>query len=252
MSSVFIRSSYSGFCVPARARAPRYTQFLFATITAILCLVEPYTCTGTQYTTGYVGYNISWSSANTGIASIYSKSGPNVTVLGNSGGTTQITGYIENPNPPNCSGSGGGPGTVQVPSFLKLVSAPTDNMVCLGLGCEMDRTYRVVDGNGAPIQKSGMSIKESVSRTGGNCTVSINDAGSWTTDSTGTMTVPDTILFCCSTGSTCGITLNQTFTVNGAPVLLMPSGGLPTGTHNVITVSCTNGTGSCPTVQITQ
>lgn len=142
--------------------------------------------------------------------------------------------------------------TIQVPAFLKLVSAPTDNMVCLGLGCEMDRTYRVVDGNGAPIQKSGMSIKESVSRTGGNCTGSINDAGSWTTDSTGTMTLPDTILFCCSTGSTCGITLNQTFTVNGAPVLLMPSGGLPTGTHNVITISCTKGTGSCPTVQITQ
>lgn len=96
---------------------------LFATITAILCLVEPYTCTGTQYTTGYVGYNISWSSANTSIASIYSKSDPNVTVLGNSGGTTQITGYIENPNPPFCSGSGGGPGTVQVPTSLALALA---------------------------------------------------------------------------------------------------------------------------------
>jgi len=66
------------------------------------------------------------------------------------------------------------------------------------------------------------------------------------------MTGPDHIWFCPSSQSiTCGINFNQTFTVNGYGVVIENQAGTLTGAKNVVTVSISNGTVSCPNIVIT-
>jgi len=204
----------------------------------------------------------SWSSTNSGIMSVGSYGG----VQGISAGQVSIDDFIPNvivfqgnfcvsdSMPDNCPQANitpSGPGTVQIPSFLQVVRTTTDGTVCLGLACETDITYRVLDQNESPINQSGMTVAESVTVSNNTCNVTIQDAATWSTDPTGTMTQPDVLRMCCPQGATCGLTTNQTFTVNGYGVQILNNAKTVVGSHNVITTSCTNGQGSCATVQIT-
>jgi hypothetical protein len=196
-------------------------------------------------------YN-NWSTINTAVATV------NATALHHGvavGSTTSHThGYLTHTNARTCPAAQffpTGGDNVQKPSFVRLVSALPDRRVCLGLGCEMDIKYRVLDQNGTPINIPGMTVSEAVTVTSNTCNTIVQDAGTWSTDPTGTMTEPDIIRYCCTQGQNCGTTTSQTFKVNGNPVLIMSSDGLTTGTHNVITDGCTNGNGSCAVVKIT-
>jgi hypothetical protein len=140
--------------------------------------------------------------------------------------------------------------TVRKPGYLQLVSNSPDTTVCLGLGCANYVKYRVLDTNRAPMNRSGMTIAESMSGTTTCSNGTIVDSGQWTTDSTGTMTQPDLIYFCCLQGANCRLSMDQTFTVNGQSVLIMGADGLTTGIKNTITINCTNGQASCPGILI--
>ena len=96
----------------------------------------------------------------------------------------------------------------------------------------------------------GMTVKESMSGTTTCSNGTIVDSGQWTTDSTGTLTAPDVIYFCCLQGANCRLSMDQTFTVNGQSVLVMGADGVTVGTRNTITIDCTNGQASCPTLFI--
>jgi len=70
---------------------------------------------------------------------------------------------------------------------------------------------------------SGMAVAESASvNNNTTCTGGLADSDNWTTDSTGTMTQPDQIYWCCSgqAHQNCRISWNQYFTVNGQSVLI--------------------------------
>lgn len=219
--------------------------------------------TGTQYDES--AYS-NWSTSNTSVATVNNTTNKGLLTgvgMGTANDLSVTTEYTPvyvllctQPPLPSCPLGYGypgasGTGTVQVPSFLKVVSITHDNTVCLGLGCAADIQYRVVDQNGNPISLAGMTIKESLSGTTTCSNGTIEDFGQWTTDSTGTLTSPDEIFFCCLTGSNCGLSLNQSFTVNGQPVLVMGQNGVTTGTKNAITISCTNGKPTCPNIVIT-
>ena len=145
-------------------------------------------------------------------------------------------------------GSGGG--TIQKPAFLQLTSTTTGGATGCPTSCSTLLQYRVLDSNGNPIP-AAMTIKETVSNHGSSCKINITDAGTWATDSTGTMIGSDEMAMCCPPGLTCGVSLIQTFTVNGYGVLLMAQPPSPlTGSHNNITNNCSNGTEGCAKVVI--
>lgn len=156
-----------------------------------------------------------------------------------------------------CTGFPGLPSPAQVnvpprPGYLQLLSN-TPDVACQGLSCQADLLYRVLDYNGNPMLIPGMTINEVVTADTGTCHSMINQGLPWTTDSNGTMTRRDGVHICC-TGSPliCKTIFTQSFTVNGFFVFITDS-SFPSnvGTHNLITVACNNGIGSCPIIVIT-
>ena len=143
----------------------------------------------------------------------------------------------------------GGDNVVAVPKFLQVVSNSCTTQVCQGKSWETNLYYRVLDSNEQPINVAGMVIKEFVSQDNGTCHSTINDSSQWLTDSTGTMTSPDS-QDTCGGSNTCQVSFTQTFTVNGYGVLLLTQDKTHSGSHNVITTNCVNGICSCPTVVI--
>src|SRR5216684_790076 len=206
---------------------------------------------GSTVQTDTSGYNYSWSSGNTSIAQISgSSTSQSVNTYGPGPGSTPVTGSMCDPAT-GCCISQPPTATVQKPGFLQVISQTPDNTVCLGLSCASILKYKVLDVNGAPMNIAGMTIAESVGSFSGTCPVGdVSDSSTWPTDSTGTMIGTDEVFACCY-GATCGISWNQTFTVNGFPVIIMNQAGTLTGSHNAISVSCTNGNGSCSNITIT-
>jgi hypothetical protein len=143
--------------------------------------------------------------------------------------------------------SGSGSCMVQVPYMLTGVSTATET-TCSGASCELGIKYRVLDVNGNPINVAGMTVAETSGFAKGSpCEGNFNDAKTWTTDSTGTMTTPDYWWWCCAGGS-CTFKFTQTFTVNGYPIVVIRYNGY-TGTHNIVTIQCTSSdTSPCPVV----
>jgi hypothetical protein len=150
-------------------------------------------------------------------------------------------------------GPASAPGTVQKPGYLQVVSSSNDTTVCLSMGCATYIRYRVLDTVRNPMNIPGMTIAESYSvNNSTTCSGNFQDSGVWTTDSTGTLTQPDEIYWCCSgqANYNCRLSLNQYFTVNGQPVLIRSADGNTNGIKNTITVNCTNGQASCPGILI--
>lgn len=211
--------------------------------------------TGTQYD---VTSTSSWSSSNTGVATVNAGLTNGVaegafTEDAQYGSVPQFSAPCAN-SPPPCppayiSPSASGSGTVQKPGFLKVASSGTA-FACNGAGCEAQIQYVVLDAYGNPMRVAGMNVTESTSLSG-SCGPSNNwvNSSTWTTDSTGSLVGLDHIHIC-GTG-TCQLTITQTFTVNSYPVLVMSSDGVITGTKNIITINLSNGQSSCPTVVIT-
>jgi hypothetical protein len=143
---------------------------------------------------------------------------------------------------------------VHKPGFLLRLYMQCGQYTCSGSGYAPTTlgqyvTYRVLDVNGNSIPEAGLVIAESISNVSGTCSGSVVDSSTAVTDASGTMIGGDNIYGCCLTGSTCGKSWNQRWTVNGYPVLVttgLTSG--VTGSHNVIQVTCTNGQASCPVV----
>jgi hypothetical protein len=121
---------------------------------------------------------------------------------------------------------------VQKPAYVGVVSAKTQTgSTRCGSSNFYARYlyiwYQVLDSSKAPIQAQGMSVAEVLNWTSSTCSTSNGcgqkpSAGSWTTDSTGTIgPLPDEIYNCSSTcmgGSNCTENWQQTFTVGGKPV----------------------------------
>ena len=120
---------------------------------------------------------------------------------------------------------------------------------CNGAGCEAQIQYKVLDVNGTALPIAGMTVQESTSVSSSCGPGDWVDSGTWTTDANGALVGVDHI-HVCGTGN-CGITVTQTFTVNGYGVVIMSSNGGTTGAKNVITMSIANGVSSCPKVVIT-
>jgi len=131
----------------------------------------------------------------------------------------------------------------------------TTSPACLnGLGCELEINYRVLDSNGGAMNIAGMRVAESISKNSNSTcsSVSLTDAGVWTTDSTGSLTAPDMLLACSNDDTTtCTLYYTQTFTVNGFSVLIKSQDGLTAGSKNTITLAINNGVSACPVVVIT-
>ncbi len=143
---------------------------------------------------------------------------------------------------------------VKKPTFLQVVSNVTGTDLCPattgGTSCVRLFLYRVLDQNHFPIQRAGMSIAESYGNLAGSCVgpdTQIVDGGTWSTDSTGTMTQYDQIKICCNRGANCSISLDQRFTVNFFTVLI-DNGIQPPGVKNAISMNCSSGSGTCPVV----
>jgi hypothetical protein len=106
--------------------------------------------------------------------------------------------------------------------------------------------YQVLDQSGSAIQKANMTAQEYLSTDYSTCNGTFTPA-STTTDQYGDFA--DNLWLCCIAASNCRVSLSQRFSVNGYPVQVTTglNGGL-TGSHNVDTFSCTNGSGACPVI----
>lgn len=139
---------------------------------------------------------------------------------------------------------------VQKPQFLLRVSSSvSDGGACGGSSCQTLIQYRVLDANGTPILRSGMEVRESVNNFQNFCNATVIDASVWQTDSSGNLIGADSQNICCQQGQNCLFTDDQQFTVNGFPVLVtwdVLNG--PTGSHNHIQLTCSNGHGTCAVV----
>jgi hypothetical protein len=156
----------------------------------------------------------------------------------------------------NTSGSGGSSANVQKPGFLYKTTELTvpngEQCSPSQSSCTIERYYQVLDENHYPINRSGMTIHESVSLDSGNTTcqnVTIRNSQSWMTNSSGIMTKEDGIYYCCNSGSNCFTTIRQHLDVNGYPVLIDDGVQTP-GLTNSIRVICSNGQGGCPTITV--
>jgi Bacterial Ig-like domain (group 2) len=217
------------------------------------------TATGTQTNCNGQNYyyddtdSATWSSANTAVATVSSTGLVTGHAGGSAGITASLTGYTYNPYY-NCSRQshnevGAGSCDVQVPAYVGVAATSTGSSLCSGSSFSaryLKTTYQVLDSSKSAINMSGMSVAEQLSWTSGICTTS-NGCGqkptayTWTTDSTGTITIPDTIQNCSSTcthGGSCAEDWQQTFSVNGASVGIV--NGSATGTLNCITTSCSS------------
>jgi len=197
-------------------------------------------------------FDFNWGSADTAIVTV-DDYGTHTGVLPGSttSGTSGTLEHYGHTLCPDWQVNPGGGANVQKPGFLEVVSNSPDTSVCLGLSCAAILKYKVLDTNKQAMNIAGMTIAESVSSISGSCpTSSVTDSSTWTTDSTGTMIGTDELFVCCN-GATCGISWNQTFTVNGFGVIILSQDGVTTGTKNVISVSCSGGNGSCPRIAIT-
>jgi hypothetical protein len=210
-------------------------------------------CSGTTTSnTSSQALNYNWSTSNSAIVSI-SGSSTNSTVggFGAGVGTATMTGRVSATYfqpAQTCNFSGGGNNSVQKPGFLAVVSSGTA-FACNGAGCEAQIQYKVLDVNNAPIRIAGMTVKETTSVSSSCGPGDWVNASTWTTDANGVLQGLDKIHIC-GTGN-CNITITQTFTVNGSPVLIMSSDGVTTGTKNVINITLSNGQSSCPNIVIT-
>jgi hypothetical protein len=141
--------------------------------------------------------------------------------------------------------------TCQKPSFLLKTTVflnPTDCPQGTST-CYMQRFYRVLDQNQNPILKPGMAVRETITDGGSTCSGTFSSGGEpWLTDSLGRMITPDNIFWCCGANTNCSVNVRQQFTVNFYPVLIDNGDGLPPGIRNTISITCSNGTGSCPQV----
>ncbi len=201
-----------------------------------------------------------WSSSSTAVATVDSTVKGRVHGVGAGTATITatfvgITSYTLNCHPLcSCTGnygsrSGTGRCTVYKPGFV-LITSPT----CPTHTCPSGYNnvpgkhiiYQVLDVNGLAIQIAGMSVAEQLFNITGTCTGSPTP-GTAVTDSYGTFL--DDVWVCCATGSNCGKSWNQSFTVNSYVVLVTTglSGGI-TGAKNAVSSSCTNGVGTCPVV----
>ncbi|HEV2349768.1 MAG TPA: Ig-like domain-containing protein [Terriglobia bacterium] len=212
-------------------------------------------CNGTEsWMTPQSG--VTWSSGTPSVATVNSSG----TVSGVSGGSSTISVHVSEQgcywNGQGGSGSchyftaQGGAGlsaNVQIPYQLNAVNTPTTT-VCSGNSCQLAIKYQVLDVNGVAVQVAGMTIAESTNFTSGSqCTGNFNDAKTWLTDSTGTMTTPDYWWWCCTNGS-CTFTFTQTFSVNGHTIYVIRYNGF-SGTHNITTIQCNGSNVSpCPVV----
>jgi hypothetical protein len=209
------------------------------------------------------GYWATWTSGTTSVAVM--NSGSHGEVDGVAAGTSSITvryaDYVYTYNGEYCDGNlsqhqGGAAANVQKPGFLyktTQITVPNGEQCAPSQSsCTIERYYQVLDTNHSPINRSGMTVHESVSLDSGNTTcqnVTIRNSQSWTTDSSGTMTTQDGIFYCCNSGSNCFSTVRQHLDVNGYPVLIDDGVQTP-GLTNSIKVTCSNGQGSCPTITV--
>lgn len=228
---------------------PGDTMQCASTATYVNCNAYPYYYDETSWS--------SWSSNNTSVSTVNSTGLETIQGGGTSTITASFTGATSYTY--NCyrgctciehdSARSGTHGTTgQKPAILKVIST-TSSPYCSGTSCMVSLRYQVLDGSGAPIAISGMLIKETVTGTHtGNCTGSLADLSTWTTDSTGSMPTnsPDSWWWCCSTGCGGSYNFTQTFTVDGFSVTIL--NGSITGSHNAVTVQCNNGQGTCPVV----
>lgn len=154
-----------------------------------------------------------------------------------------------------CTGFPGLPLPAQVkvpprPRYVQVIYSATDT-TCQGYSFREIRQYRVLDANGNPNFLPAMNIREHVSYNSNTCSFGFVDDSVWPVDSTGTQIGLDGISICCPISGACQMSLNQTFTVLGIPVLIKSEDGNTIGTHNVITSKCDTGVGIDPTVVIT-
>jgi len=213
--------------------------------------------TGGQY---YLTTQSSWSSSATNIATVTANGGM---VSGVGPGSVTVSayyGYTEPPYVANICSSGTptcpqagpfnvqGPGTVQKPGFLK-VESRADSSTCSNSGCMAQIQYQVLDLNGKDMAIPGMAVQES-SSVSAPCSGTYQDASTWFTNGSGYLIGTDNIHICAGTAN-CTITITQTFTVDGFPVLIMSNDGVTTGTKNVITITLSHGTSTCPRIVIT-
>ena len=217
---------------------------------------------GSQYNDNSLS---SWTTSNGGVATVQTRgnTSPGL-VKGVSPGSATISAQAQLADPQylsywcenyqwscpltDVSPSGSAPGNVKKPGFLQVVSTATVG-ACNGAGCEAQIQYKVLDVNGTALPIAGMTVQESTSVSSSCGPGDWVDSGTWTTDANGALVGVDHI-HVCGTGN-CGITVTQTFTVNGYGVVIMSSNGGTTGAKNVITMSIANGVSSCPKVVIT-
>jgi hypothetical protein len=245
--SAFSVSPTPGFCVE--------------TLTA-QCGAQATYCTGQVY---FFTTTSSWSSSNTSILTVNNTTQKGV-VTGVSPGTANVTavfplvvvytGTICGGNPcPTSTPAPVGSVTVQRPGFVELASDISARDLCSNLGFPGNTfntyirkiKYRVLDTARNPISKSGLTISETLTVTNNGCG-SGPSPGSWTTDSSGTMTQPDFIFNCsltCYYGGNCTEAWDQYFRVLG--FLVQVRSGTTEGSHNAVSVNCTG----YPTIDVT-
>ena len=146
----------------------------------------------------------------------------------------------------NCVGSQA-QASVPTPAYVSVTGSSADSIQCGSSNFYARRlriTYRVLDAARTPIQIPGMAVQEALSWTSSTCATSDGcgqkpTASTWTTDSTGTITAPDSIYNCSSTciqGGNCSEDWQQSFSVNSLPVGII--NGSTTGMLNCIATSC--------------
>jgi len=222
-----------------------------------------HSCYGTVGAPFYVSPS-SWSTDNTAVATINSSGLATAQGEGSTNIVAQWTSYVRHLTgyPAYCITDTIFPGasavcTVQVPTFLQVVSDNCAPILCDNLGIPNGFTaqvreiyYIVLDSNRNPIHRAGMTIREVLNITNSGCGGQVPTAATWTTDGTGTMTQPDTIADCsstCATGGNCTVAWDQFFIVNNSlGVRIISANGQTVGTKNGVSVTCP----SCPTVNI--
>jgi hypothetical protein len=161
-----------------------------------------------------------------------------------SGQYSSTCGQIKYSNP-----SSGGEVAVQKPQFVKVIYSQCGAHTCpSGYNNTLENyiPYQVLDVNQNPIPIAGLTVQEYFSNISSSCYLNGQPVeptpSNTTTDSTGSFA--DHVWLCCQLSWSCGVSFNQTFTINGYPVVILANG--LTGTHNVIQTMCSNGQGTCP------
>jgi hypothetical protein len=136
------------------------------------------------------------------------------------------------------------------PAYVGLSRSSADSITCSGSNFSAGRLrvwYQVLDATKSAIPIAGMRVSEQLSWSSSVCSTSDScgqkpSPATWTTDATGTITLPDTIFNCsptCTQGGSCAENWQQTFEVDGEGVGIVNSSTV--GTLNCITTSCSTG-----------